>query len=68
MATKSKTGKQKTCINVGKDVWTYLNVRREINETMEQVIARLLSITIEQAQVTITDGMEKETEEINKLI
>ena len=48
MVTKSAV--KKTCINVSVPTWEYLNVRRQINESMEAVIVRLLNIPIPPPQ------------------
>lgn len=44
MVTKSKI--RKTCLNVDVSTWNYINQRREINESMCDVVKRLLNIPI----------------------
>jgi hypothetical protein len=64
MITTTKV--KKTCVSVSENTWNFLNRARGINETMEQVIIRMINIP--QAQAPITDGMEDETEKINRLL
>jgi hypothetical protein len=40
MTTKVK----KTCVSISENTWNYLNRARGINETMEQVIIRMINI------------------------
>lgn len=41
---EEKTDKKKTLILVREDTWKYLNVRRNINESFDDVIKRLIKI------------------------
>jgi len=55
----------KTSLSISKNLWYKLTALKQCGESFEDVILRLIK---EGKTTSITDGMEDETEKINRLL